>query len=530
MIRNYFTLRKLVDEFSILRNCKIIECFSQDKNNVIFNLYDGTSSYYLNFNTDSNTSAIYIKSNYNRARFNTVDLFDEILGQSVNDIALWENDRIVEWKLNDYVIRFLVFGGAKSNVLITDKNNIVVSAFKRQEETAGRLFVLNSAKMTDNNEQISIFEYVRTCHFYFSQEYTMEFIKRYEIHAELNWCDLSELNKKEILTSVTNFVAEINNSLKCFILRSRNSDYLFSLISLSEYEIVEVFDSVNKAIERRIRKEYIETGISKLRKILLSRLKTQKAKAERTIAEIKDSESKLKKAALYRKWGELLLAYPYQKEKFGNSINLNDWDGNKHEIPLVASKTIIENAERYFEKSKSSEKNITIRTAMLPAIIDKLNRIDKLIECVEEADSLKKLTKIEKENVDLFGLDEGNPEVTSRFRTFDLGEGFTLYVGKNAANNDELTMRFARPYDLWFHARGTSGSHAILRLNKDAKIPKYILQKAAGIAAYYSGAKKAKYVPVSYTYKKYVNKPKGANPGSVTISRESVIMVEPKIE
>ena len=49
------------------------------------------------------------------------------------------------------------------------------------------------------------------------------------------------------------------------------------------------------------------------------------------------------------------------------------------------------------------------------------------------------------------------------------------------------------------------------------------------IIAYYSQAKHGKYVPVSYTLKKYVNKPRGSNPGSVTISREEVVMVEPKL-
>jgi predicted ribosome quality control (RQC) complex YloA/Tae2 family protein len=130
---------------------------------------------------------------------------------------------------------------------------------------------------------------------------------------------------------------------------------------------------------------------------------------------------------------------------------------------------------------------------------------------------------------DILKQENVEQEQESRFRMFDLGDGYILYVGKNAANNDELTLRFAKPNDLWFHARGSSGSHAVLRLNKEEKVPKHIMQKAASITAYYSGSKKAKYTPVCYTYKKYVHKPKGANPGSVTLSREEVMMAEPKL-
>ena len=121
--------------------------------------------------------------------------------------------------------------------------------------------------------------------------------------------------------------------------------------------------------------------------------------------------------------------------------------------------------------------------------------------------------------------------IETKFRKFQLGEGYVLYVGKNAANNDELTMRFAKPNDIWLHARGSSGSHCVIKSEsgkKDEKVPKTILKAAAEIAAFYSGAKNAKYTPVCYTQKKYVHKPKGANVGAVTLQREDIIMVEPR--
>ena len=121
--------------------------------------------------------------------------------------------------------------------------------------------------------------------------------------------------------------------------------------------------------------------------------------------------------------------------------------------------------------------------------------------------------------------------INIKFRVFELDENYTLYVGKNAANNDELTMKFAKPNDIWLHARGSSGSHCVIKSksNKNEKIPKIILQKAAEIAAYYSGAKNARYTPVCYTQKKYVHKPKNANTGAVVLQREEIIMVEPKL-
>ena len=187
---------------------------------------------------------------------------------------------------------------------------------------------------------------------------------------------------------------------------------------------------------------------------------------------------------------------------------------------------MIENANKYFEKAKDSEKRQKIKGLMHDSLIDKISRLNNLRINLSETDNMKRIEKLKEENPEFFG-DDNKDSAVSKYRVFDLGEGYTLYVGKNAANNDELTMRFAKPNDLWFHARGSSGSHAVLRLNKDEKPPKQIIKKAAAVAAYYSGAKNAKYVPVCYTYKKYVSKPRGANPGSVTLTREEVVMVEP---
>ena len=92
-------------------------------------------------------------------------------------------------------------------------------------------------------------------------------------------------------------------------------------------------------------------------------------------------------------------------------------------------------------------------------------------------------------------------------------------------------MKFAKPNDIWMHARGSSGSHTVLRSpnTKEAKPPKPILKLAAQITAYYSKQKNAKYVPVAYTQKKNVHKPRGANPGAVVMRREEVVMVEPML-
>jgi len=121
---------------------------------------------------------------------------------------------------------------------------------------------------------------------------------------------------------------------------------------------------------------------------------------------------------------------------------------------------------------------------------------------------------------------ETNPKELSRFRIYKLADGFEVWVGKDSAANDLLTMKYAKQNDLWFHVRGAPGSHTVLKLPDSCDtIPKEHIKSAAAIAAFYSKAKNARNVNVAYTEAKNVQKYKGAKSGSVVIKNEKVVKV-----
>jgi len=47
-------------------------------------------------------------------------------------------------------------------------------------------------------------------------------------------------------------------------------------------------------------------------------------------------------------------------------------------------------------------------------------------------------------------------------RVLSSPDGLLVLVGKSAKDNDTLTTRLTRPYDLWFHVAGQSGSHVVV--------------------------------------------------------------------
>ena len=119
--------------------------------------------------------------------------------------------------------------------------------------------------------------------------------------------------------------------------------------------------------------------------------------------------------------------------------------------------------------------------------------------------------------------------ITPKVYKYPLDNGWMVMAGKTDVDNDILSLKTARPNDWWFHVCGMPGSHVILTGNGDAEPSKDLLRRAAAIAAYHSKAREGGTVPVSATRARYVSKPRGAKPGTVTIRKEIVLKVRPAI-
>ncbi|MCA9470998.1 MAG: NFACT family protein [Nitrospirales bacterium] len=116
------------------------------------------------------------------------------------------------------------------------------------------------------------------------------------------------------------------------------------------------------------------------------------------------------------------------------------------------------------------------------------------------------------------------------YRLFESFDGLLIFVGKSAKDNDTLTLKIAKPDDLWLHARGCPGSHVVVRLEKATEVPHETLRDAATLALFYSDLKKSGKGEVIYTLRKFVKKPKGLKAGAVHVTREKSLWIEVKKE
>ena len=122
------------------------------------------------------------------------------------------------------------------------------------------------------------------------------------------------------------------------------------------------------------------------------------------------------------------------------------------------------------------------------------------------------------------GGKSGQEQRQGPFRRFISSDGLAIYVGRNARENDELTFGLAKSDDLWLHARGTPGSHVVVRLDKGSDPPPETIRDAATLALLYSDLKKSGKGDVIYTRRKWVKKAKGQAPGAVIVTQEKSML------
>jgi predicted ribosome quality control (RQC) complex YloA/Tae2 family protein len=104
-------------------------------------------------------------------------------------------------------------------------------------------------------------------------------------------------------------------------------------------------------------------------------------------------------------------------------------------------------------------------------------------------------------------------------------------VGRDAASNDALTVRVAKPGDLWVHVKGGAGAHVVVPGACRGGAPDgRALVDAATLAAHFSSLRGEPVVDVLYADRRHVRKRKGSAPGAVEApgAKSLALRVEPE--
>jgi len=521
---NYFVLKEFSSYLNnVLKGARIIECFSQEKNKLVIRFIKDERDLFLEYSSNNDFPYLVLRNKYTKARKNVAEIFKKLNGLIVSGAGLINDDRLVCLSFNNYHSLIFSFIKSKLNALITYEEKIIETFKDNKSFTDKNINEIFLAKDTSGKQVMTVRDYIRQKFSIFGKLIQNEVLNNLGIN---NNDKITELLK----SGIDNEFIKIKNELDIpeYIIYNQNEQRYLSLVILKSLDTTagkEIFENINELLSSYI--------FNRIRSGDITGIKNSKLK--NIGSEIVNLEKKINNLEIHQQdafnsyknnldIGNLILAN-LDKIKKGDNEFKASIDGQTETVKLDFSLAPSENAQKYFSKYKKQKSSLDLlgnKIDRLKLKLAALKKEEKEIMNLEDAKEIRKLDKSLKKM--------SNETETSRFRKFVLSKDFEVWVGRDSKSNDLLTMKYSSQNDLWFHIRGTSGSHTVLKTgNKNELLDKKTIETAASICAYYSKARNAGTVPVAYCLRKYVKKMKGFNEGSVIMEKEKVIFVKPKL-
>ncbi|MCB2230016.1 DUF814 domain-containing protein [bacterium] len=366
----------------------------------------------------------------------------------------------------------------------------------------------------------------------FNRTMALEAIRR----ADLDFTEIDELTDDEIAelhkaivdmtdrftSAESGYLYQIRGGLEAYPFKLKSREDQPEKCKTLSLAVLEVIQRRQVAREEESGQQVVLQSVNRAVKRLEKRL----TKLDADIAQAQDYEK-------FKKYGELLTIARDKIRRGMASLDVEDLFGDHTErvtIELDPAQSPQDNIESYFRKYRKGREGLELlirRREISRSELDELQQMQNELDSSYESASRKYASEL----ASLLPREAGRRESAPRlpYREYTLSTGLTIYIGRDGADNDRTTFEFARPHEFWFHAQQCPGSHVVMKFpNKSFEPSKREIEETAAIAAWHSKARNDSLVPVIYTQRKYVRKPRKAKPGLVTVERETSVMVQPR--
>jgi predicted ribosome quality control (RQC) complex YloA/Tae2 family protein len=454
-------------------------------------------------------------------------LYCELMGKHSNIILVNEKgvivDAIKHVGLGMSSVRFVMPGLEYSAPPAQDKQDPSVAA------AADFSAALSMAGM-------SIAKALSNAFFGLSPAVAAQLVARYTDKTECT--QLSEAEREELAERLAAFYADMAQgkekaSAVLNALGETEAVYPFAISGSG----IKLYDSIGEALDslyiNNDRREWAKRHGASARKVLQNNIERCEKKLA-LYADALNSGEQMEKCRLY---GELLTANLHSLKSVTDTAAVDNYYADPVEriaIPLDRQLTPGENAQRYYKKYQKLKAARDMAIVQREQTLNELDylegQLDNLTKCTAENELSELIEELKDQGY--IKRDKGGKKkmklAASKPMHFVSSTGADIYVGKNNRQNDELTLRFASPNDIWMHTKNIPGSHVIVKGASEQDTA--TMTEAALLAAYYSRARGSENVAVDYTPRKYVKKPAGAKPGMVIYTTNKTAYVTPSEE
>jgi len=510
---NYFFFRKLTPLIASTFNGSVIsECFSQNKDELVIRFETRSEPLFIRAVLAPSFSCLSFPGIFHRARRNSINLFEEIIGTRVTGVHQFNNERSFAIELTDSHSLLFKMHGNRSNCILF-KDDVVTELFNQSIESD---FSLHPSTL-DRQIDWSLDAFLKNRHRLEAHYFTF---------GKLIWKYLKDHNfdqrSSDEQWSAIQGVLKLLDAPKYYIIGLEK--ITFSLLPLPT--ALRDFTDPMEALNHFYTVFTQDQGLLAEKNSMLSTLKATLRSSENYYKKSIQRIQSLQGSNNYKIWADLIMANLHAIGERTNKVTLqNFYDENRSiDIPLKEELSPQKNAEKYYSKAKKQQREVAM---LQQGLSEKEHEIDVLKKQLQHLQAITDI-KLLRAFISASGMKEkAQTEEQLPFHEFEFN-GFRILVGKNAKSNDMLTLRYAFKDDLWLHAKDVAGSHVLIKHQAGKKIGKDVIERAAQLAAYYSKRKNETLCPVTVTLRKFVRKRKGDPPGMVVVEKEDTILVEPR--
>ena len=505
------------------------------KNNLLFQVKDNSTIFYLKDEKDPNTDF--------QSKF-LLSLKKHLQNSILVNIRQEGFDRIVYFdfeKLNQfgdvekYTLIIEIMGKA-SNIFLTCKDKILSALYFTSIDVGNRV-IMTGAKYTLPFEEKKISPiYLEKENFPFETETFLEKIEGAGRAFALQCSKDYDIFKK-YLSSYKPVIYEILNRGKIQKVLTYNEFLEFSQKENTNLENNpenknnrKYFETLNEGLNAYFKTTITSNVISEKKKSLLKYVDSQIKKFKKIEKNIKVDLKKNENFESYKNIGDILAANMHQIKYGMKKATVFDFYNNQEiTINLDPLLSPNDNLNFYYNKYNKGKRTISALNLRFGDIQNEIKYFEEIKMFIEKENDFIGIEEIENE----LNLSDNGNKIKNKIKlnktkkrellSFDY-KGFQIFVGRNNKENEEISFSKGQPDDIWMHIKDIPGSHVLI-LRNNQELPEDILIYAANLACEYSKAKKGDKVTVDYCERKFVKKIKNSKPGNVTYTNFHSLLV-----
>jgi len=505
------------------------------KNNLLFQVKDNSTIFYLKDEKDPNTDF--------QSKF-LLSLKKHLQNSILVNIRQEGFDRIVYFdfeKLNQfgdvekYTLIIEIMGKA-SNIFLTCKDKILSALYFTSIDVGNRV-IMTGAKYTLPFEEKKISPiYLEKENFPFETETFLEKIEGAGRAFALQ-CSQDYNIFKRYLSSYRPVMYEILNRGKIQKVLTYNE---FSEFSQKENANLEnnpenknnrkYFETLNEGLNAYFKTTITSNVISEKKKSLLKYVDSQIKKFKKIEKNIKVDLKKNENFENYKNIGDILAANMHQIKYGMKKVTVFDFYNNQEiTINLDPLLSPNDNLNFYYNKYNKGKRTISALNLRFGDIQNEIKYFEEIKMFIEKENDFIGIEEIENE----LNLSDNGNKIKNKIKlnktkkrellSFDY-KGFQIFVGRNNKENEEISFSKGQPNDIWMHIKDIPGSHVLI-LRNNQELPEDVLIYAANLACEYSKAKKGDKVTVDYCERKFIKKIKNSKPGNVTYTNFHSLLI-----